>query len=39
MNPELVSQHDITTNVTYYRAENPIGGAIEYPKAAATLYV
>lgn len=39
MNPTLESQHDITTNVTYYRAENPIGGAIEYPKAAATLYV
>lgn len=39
MNPTLESQHDITTNTTYYRAENPIGGAIEYPKAAATLYV
>lgn len=39
MNPTLESQHDITTNVTYYRAENPIGGAIEYPNAAATLYV
>lgn len=39
MNPELTSQHDITTNLTYYRAENPIGGALEYPNAAATLYV
>ena len=39
MNPTLESQHDITTNTTYYRAENPIGGAIEYPNAAATLYV
>lgn len=37
--PVLESSHDIKTNVTYYRAENPIGGAIESPKSCATLYV